>query len=275
VAWTIGSAFEEGEALARPQRHGSGALLLLVAAVLAAAVVGGPVFGACLLALLAGAALLDAGLAGLRAARAPTSGPCFEIARLAEGPVEVVGRVVPPKQALLSPLSSTKCSYYSYAIHVLDEDGERRLVQERTKRCEFLLKDVTGSILVHGDDLDVRLAPQLDEDLRTYDQTPRAVGEHLHKLGIDPFLEPGVRRAIFIRETRLDPGDNVLVRGTVTRDEEGRRVIRFEPGAPFSVERWTGRTFVAKKPTAARFRAAAGLLLALGGAAGVLRAALA
>jgi hypothetical protein len=120
----------------------------------------------------------------------------------------------------------------------------------------------------------VRLPPQLDEDLRTYDQTPRAVGEHLHKLGIDPFLAPGVRRAIFVRETRLDPGDNVLVRGTVARDEDGRSVIRSEPGAPFSVERWTGRTFVAKEPTGARLRAAIGLLLALGGAAGALRAAL-
>jgi hypothetical protein len=270
MAWTIGSADEEGEALPQERSRGLLFLGLLGLAVAFTGVFAGLMVAACVFALVLGAALLVAGLAGLRDARPPKGGPSFEIARLAEGPVEVVGRVVPPKQALLSPLTSTKCSYYAYAIHILGEDGERKLVQEKSKRCDFWLKDITGSILVRGDDIEVRVPPQLDEDLRTYDQTPRAVGEHLHKLDVDPFLSPGVRRAIFIHETRLDPGDNVLVRGTVVRDEEGQLILRSAPGAPSSVERWTGRTFVARPPKGARLRAALGMALLVGGTAGLL-----
>lgn len=274
MGWTIGSASEHGEALGpRGAAPARGALLVLGAAALVAAGTLAPRALPSVLCGVAGAALLLTAIERLRAARPPRDGPAFAIAGLRDGPVEVVGRVVPPKQALLSPLTTTKCSHFAFAIHVLEPGGERRLVEERAKRCDFWLKDVTGSVLVRGEGLDVRMPPQLDEDLRTHDQTPRAVGERLQKLGIEPFVSPGVRRAIFVRETRLDPGDNVLVRGTLFCDADGERVIGPAPGAPFSVERWTRPTFVPRPARGARARAALGLALLVGGAAGALAAA--
>ncbi len=218
---------------------------------------------------LVGLLLLRSGLAGLASARPPANGPLFAIEQLREGPVEVVGRVVPPKQGLLSPLTSTKCSYFSYAIRLLDEaSGEKRVLEERSKLCDFWLKDVTGSIWVRSEGIDVRLPKQLDEDLRSYDQTPRAVGEHLRKLGVDPFLAPGVRRAIFLEETRLDPGDNVLVKGHVMRGEDGKLVIACAPGGTLSVERWSKPTFIARPPSGSRRNVVLGAVMLLAAVAG-------
>jgi len=269
LAWTIGTTQDsEADAPSQPSAGRGRALLTL----------GGGALGLLLWALdvpfalgatlvwLGGSSLL-LGLAGYRSARPPKDGPLFAIASIKEGPVEVVGRVVPPKQGLLSPLTSTKCSYFDYKIWLLDEQsGEKKLVESRDKLTDFWLKDVTGSIWVVAEGLEIDVPKQLDEDLRTYDQTPRAVGERLHKLGVDPFLQPGVRRAIFFEETRLDPGDNMLVRATARRDEQGRMVLARGSGA-FSIERWTKPTFIAQVPLGARLRVYVGAALVLGGVA--------
>jgi hypothetical protein len=224
--------------------------------------------------LVLGARLLAGAAAEFRAARPPAGGPCFAIDTLREGPVEVVGRVLPPERGLLSPLTSTKCSYYDYAVEVLDEaTGQRSVVDQGTKLTNFWLKDVTGSILVETEGITIGVPPQLDEDLRQYDQTPRAVGERLQKLNIDPFVSPGVRRAILFRETRLDPGDNMLVRGQAVRDAQGGLVIRKGTGSgdSLTVERWTQPTFVPAVPASARRGLWIGVVLALAGAAWLVR----
>ncbi|HZM01067.1 MAG TPA: hypothetical protein VFD43_12535 [Planctomycetota bacterium] len=269
MAWTIGTTAEQADLTARRPVHPALRLAVLVAlaALLLLAILGQSwALPAALL--LLGARLLLGAAADYRAARPPAGGPCFAIATLREGPVEVVGRVLPPERGLLSPLTSTKCSYYDYAVELLDEaSGEHRVVDQGTKLTDFWLKDVTGSIKVETPGIVIGVRPQLDEDLRRYDQTPRAVGERLQKLGIDPFVSPGVRRAILFRETRLDPGDNMLVRGTAVRGPDGALVIRKAgPADALSVERWTQATFVPEVPTSARRNLWIGAALALSGA---------
>lgn len=282
MAWTIGTTAEHADTTA--QRPRSALLrILFIAAMLTLAVLAllGHSWAAATMLLLAGTHFLGVAAAGFRAARPPADGPCFAIASLREGPAEVVGRVLPPERGLLSPLTSTKCSFYDYCVEVLDErTGERKVVDQGTKLTNFWLKDVTGSILVETEGIDIRVKPQLDEDLRKYDQTPRAVGERLQKLEIDPFVTPGVRRAILFRETRLDPGDNMLVKGHVTRADDGTLVIRRAPApvpapasasAPtagsLSVERWSSATFVPAVPASARRALWIGALLLVAGAA--------
>jgi E3 Ubiquitin ligase len=277
LAWTIGTSDDHGDVAAADAEAGRGksggglrlVALLAMLALLVLWIAHMPWAPWALLALV-GVLLLKSGLAGLASARPPADGPTFAIERLREGPVEVVGRVVPPKQALLSPLTSTKCSYFAYVIRLLDEStGEKKVLEERSKLCDFWLKDVTGSIWVRSEGIDVRLPKQLDEDLRTYDQTPRAVGEHLHKLGVDLFLAPGVRRAIFLEETRLDPGDNVLVKGTVMRDADGKLILAKPPGGTLTVERWSKPTFIARPPSGSKRNAIAGAVMLLAAVAGL------
>jgi hypothetical protein len=254
LAWTIGTTQDHAErAAARPASAWLrlavwlGVLLLLVLAGL-----GGNDWALPAALALLGVRLLALSLRAHAEARPPAGGPCFAVATLKPGPAEVVGRVLPPERGLLSPLTSTKCSYYDYAVEVLDEaSGERRVVDEGHKLTDFWLKDVTGSLFVESAGIDIRIPRQLDEDLRTYDQTPRAVGERLRKLDIDPFVSPGVRRAIFFHETRLDPGDNVLVKGEVVRREDGRLVVTRGAGG-LSVERWSRPTFVPGVPASAK-----------------------
>jgi hypothetical protein len=272
MGWTIGTT-QESQADA-PAAAAGGlpwatiALLGAVAGVVAHLLgVTGALGAACLW---VGAISVGSGFSGYRAARPPSGGPLFAIDRITEGPVEVVGRVVPPSKALLSPLTSTKCSFFDYKIWLEDEGtGERTLVEERRKLTNFWMKDVTGSIWVEAEGIDINVPKQLDEDLRTYDQTPRAVGERLHKLGVDPFISPGVRRAIFFEETRLDPGDNMLVKGVARRGEGGQLVIA-QGGSEFSVERWTRPTFVAHVSAGARLRLWLGVALLLGGVTSLL-----
>jgi hypothetical protein len=254
LAWTIGTTQDHAERA--PARPGAAwartAVVLAVLALLVLAGLGGNDWALPAAIALAGARLLAVAARAYADARPPAGGPCFAVATLREGPAEVVARVLPPERGLLSPLTSTKCSYYDYAVEVLDEaTGERKVVDEGRKLTDFWLKDVTGSLFVESAGIDIRLPRQLDEDLRTYDQTPRAVGERLRKLGIDPFVAPGVRRAILFHETRLDPGDNVLVKGEVVRREDGRLVIRKGAGG-LSVERWTRPTFVPVVPASAK-----------------------
>jgi len=276
VAWTIGTTAEQADLAARRPLHPALrlAFVALIVALLLLAAFGRPWAVPAAL-LLVGARLLAGAAAEHRAARPPPGGPCFAIASLREGPVEVVGRVLPPERGLLSPLTSTKCSYYDYAVELLDESsGQRRIVDQGRKLTDFWLKDVTGSILVRTEGIAIDVRPQLDEDLRRYDQTPRAVGERLQKLGIDPFVSPGVRRAILFRETRLDPGDNMLVKGEVARDEQGRLVIRRGAGADgvLAVERWTRATFVPAVSGSARRNLWLGAAIALTGAGWMLLA---
>jgi len=277
LAWTIGTTAEQADAAVRRPVHPQlrRAVAVAIAALVVLSIVGQ--FWALPAALMVlGARLALGAAAEYRAARPPKGGPCFAIATLREGPVEVVGRVLPPERGLLSPLTSTKCSYYDYAVELLDESsGERRTVDQGTKLTDFWLKDVTGSIKVETEGIEIKVRPQLDEDLRRYDQTPRAVGERLQKLAIDPFVSPGVRRAILFRETRLDPGDNMLVRGTAVRGADGQLVIRKAgaagtPGA-LSVERWTQATFVPTVPASAHRNLWVGGALILVGAAWLLR----
>ncbi|MGQ0552762.1 MAG: hypothetical protein ACT4PU_06035 [Planctomycetota bacterium] len=290
MAWTIGTAEDHADVAANPAlpRTLRLAFLFAFAGLLGLAAFGTNVTWALPAALfLLAARLLGTAALGFVRARPPQGGPCFALARLEPGPVLAVGRVLPPERGLLSPLTSTKCSFYDYAVELLDEStGQRRVVDEGRKLTDFWLKDVTGSVWVESAGIDIRIPRQLDEDLRRYDQTPRAVGERLQKLEINPFLSPGVRRPIFFHETRLDPGDNVLVRGEAVRDASGRIVIRrprtSDPGAApervesgqtghsdaFTVERWTRATFVPIVPSWARRNlwlgaaaAAAGLVL--------------
>lgn len=278
MAWTIGTSDDHGDVAAadaeagrRATRDPLGIIGLLAIAGFAVAWFAGVGWACWPMFIIAGALQVRGGMKGMSSARPPAGGPVFAIEQLREGPVEVVGRVVPPKQALLSPLTSTKCSYFSYRIRLLDDaGGEPRVLDERTKLCDFWLKDVTGSIWVNSEGLDVRLPKQLDEDLRTYDQTPRAVGEHLHKLGVDPFLSPGVRRAILLEETRLDPGDNVVVKGHVTRDAEGKLVLGRPPGGTLSVERWSKPTFIARPPAGAKRNVILGAVMLVAGAVGLI-----
>ncbi|HTE06183.1 MAG TPA: GIDE domain-containing protein [Planctomycetota bacterium] len=288
MAWTIGTAEDHGDVAAAEAEIAAGRTAarrgplqrarqivswLLLIGFGVAWVAYGVSWAWAPMVLVAGLNLVLDGLAGYASARPPAGGPAFAIERLREGPVEVVGRVVPPKQALLSPLTSTKCSYFAYVIRLLDEaTGEKKILEERSKLCDFWLKDVTGSIWVRSEGIDVRLGKQLDEDLRTYDQTPRAVGEHLRKLGVDPFLAPGVRRAIFLEETRLDPGDNVLVKGAVMRDPDGKLVIGKPPGGTLSVERWSKPTFVARPPSSAKRRVISGAVMIVLAVAGLVLA---
>jgi hypothetical protein len=246
LAWTIGSRQDHAEQAAG---NPAGAWLRLavwigVIVLLVLSGLGGNDWALPAALLLLGARLIAVASRAYSLARPPAGGPCFAVATLKEGPAEVVGRVLPPERGLLSPLTSTKCSYFDYAVELLDETtGERRVVDEGRKLTDFWLKDVTGSLFVDSEGIDIRIPRQLDEDLRTYDQTPRAVGERLRKLDIDPFVSPGVRRAIFFHETRLDPGDNVLVKGEVVRRDDGRLVLAKGAGG-LSVERWTRPTFV-------------------------------
>lgn len=272
MAWTIGTADESADAApTRPRLQSPlfliGTLGLLVG--LSAVIAGVAHAGSGTLAFL-GLVWIAGGVAGHRAARPPKDGPSFSIATLAPGPVEVVGRVVPPKKALLSPLTSTKCSYYDYKIWLLDDaTGERTLVDERSMLSDFWLKDITGHIWVESEGIDIAVPAQLDEDLRTYDQTPRAVGERLVKLGVDPFVEPGVRRPILVQETRLDPGDNMLMRGEVVRRDDGQLVLR-KGSVPLRIERWSRPTFIAVVPTGAKLSLWLGVVALLGGLAGLL-----
>jgi hypothetical protein len=263
LAWTIGTTQDHAEHTdARP----TGAWLRLavwvvVVVLLVLAGLGGNDWALPAALALLGVRLLLLSARAHAEARPPAGGPCFAVATLKEGPAEVVGRVLPPERGLLSPLTSTKCSYYDYAVELLDETtGERKVVDEARKLTNFWLKDVTGSLFVESEGIDIRIPRQLDEDLRTYDQTPRAVGERLRKLDIDPFVSPGVRRAIFFHETRLDPGDNVLVKGEVVRKEDGRLVL--QKGADgLSVERWSRPTFVPAVPASAKRNLWLGALL--------------
>lgn len=254
MAWTIGTTQDHAEhARARPASAWlrlavwAGVVLLLVLTGL-----GGNDWALPAALALLGVRLLLLSARAHAEARPPAGGPCFAVATLKPGPAEVVGRVLPPERGLLSPLTSTKCSYYDYAVEVLDEaTGERRTVDEGRKLTDFWLKDVSGSLFVESAGIDIRIPRQLDEDLRTYDQTPRAVGERLRKLDIDPFVSPGVRRAIFFHETRLDPGDNMLVKGEVVRRDDGQLVLRKGTGG-LSVERWSRPTFVPSVPASAK-----------------------
>jgi hypothetical protein len=285
LAWTIGTTAEQADLGAgrpsSPALRLAFAVTLLAIAALCVLALLGHAWALPTALLLLGLRLLAGAAIGYRAARPPAGGPCFAIATLREGPVEVVGRVLPPERGLLSPLTSTKCSFYDYAVELLDETtGQRKVVDQGTKLTNFWLKDVTGSVLVETEGITIAVKPQLDEDLRRYDQTPRAVGERLQKLEIDPFLSPGVRRAIFFRETRLDPGDNMLVRGHAVRDAQGQLVIRRAAGGGaggaagaggFTVERWTKPTFVPAVPAAARRNLWIGAGLLLIGAAWLVR----
>jgi len=276
LAWTIGTTADQADLAARRPLHPVLRLGFLVAiVVLIALALFGQRWALPVALMLLGARMAGVAAAEYRAARPPQGGPCFAIASLREGPVEVVGRVLPPERGLLSPLTSTKCSYYDYVVEVLDEaTGERRVVDQGRKLTDFWLKDVTGSILVQTEGIAIGVKPQLDEDLRRYDQTPRAVGERLQKLNIDPFVSPGVRRAILFRETRLDPGDNMLVRGQAVRDEQGRLVIRKDAAGAgaLTVERWTQPTFVPSVPAWAWRNLWVGGALLLVGAGWVLLA---
>lgn len=272
MAWTVGTVQDHAESTqARPLHRRPLPVLGLLGVVLGLGAAGLGVDGAGWASLVwVGALLVIAGVRGHLAARPPKDGPVFAISRLREGPVEVVGRIVPPTQALLSPLTGVKCCFYDYEVSLLDDaSGERRPVDQRTQLSDFWLKDVTGSVWVRSEGLEIDMPRQLDEDLRTYDQTPRAVGERLQKLDIDPFVQPGVRRAIFIRETRLDPGDNVLLRAHGSRDVDGRLVLGKGPG-PFSVERWNRATFVPIVPPEARRCLWAGVACVLAGVIGLL-----
>lgn len=276
MAWTIGTTADQADLTAR---RANPALRLAIAAAIAVLIilaVLGHRWALPAALMLLGARMAAVAAAEYRAARPPKGGPCFAIASLREGPVEVVGRVLPPERGLLSPLTSTKCSFFDYVVEVLDEaTGQRQVVDQGRKLTDFWLKDVTGSILVQTEGIEINVRPQLDEDLRRYDQTPRAVGERLQKLSIDPFVSPGVRRAILFRETRLDPGDNMLVRGVAVRDEQGRLVIRKGAGTAagaLTVERWTQATFVAAVPAWAWRNLWVGGAFVMVGAAWLLRA---
>lgn len=273
MVWTIGTTQDHAE-IATVSRLAAAARLAALLALLGLAVAWGlgQTWAPWALLLVIGLRLLVPALAAVRAARPPADGPCFAVATLREGPAQIVARAVPPEHALLSMLSSTKCAYFDYEVTVLDEaTGERKVVDAAHKESDFWLKDVTGSLLVRSAGIVIDYPPQIDEDLRTHDQTPRAVGERLHKLGIDPFVSPGVRRAILLRETRLDPGDNVLVHGTVVRGEGGRLELHAGADGRLLVQRWSRPTFVPAVPSWARRNLWLGALALLAGALGLAR----
>src|SRR5688572_6585234 len=141
VAWTIGTTADQADQTARRDNPALRlAITVLIVALVVLSIFGQPWALSAALGLL-GARLLLGAAAEFRAARPPAGGPSFAIATLREGPVEVVGRVLPPERGLLSPLTSTKCSYYDYVVEVLDEaSGERRVVDQGTKLTDFWLK---------------------------------------------------------------------------------------------------------------------------------------
>ncbi|MFH0945151.1 MAG: hypothetical protein V2A76_08135 [Planctomycetota bacterium] len=194
--------------------------------------------------LVLGLGLVWDGLQGLRAAIPPNQGPCRAINPIrSEGRIEVFGRSVPPKRALFSPLTSSKCAYFHYKVTELgDKDEPGSVLDEKEKLSNFWLKDNTWKIWMNSEGIEINFKPQLDADLRSYDQMPLAVRERFERIDFDPFLAPGVRKPVKLEELRLDPGDNVLLRGTVRRNEEGDLEIAKGTGH-LVVARHTGGIF--------------------------------
>lgn len=247
MAWTVGSAqeeaaFEQSTPLLQRTSGRVGLGLLALAVILS---LFGQSWALWTFGLIAGGYLLYLGWRGYQEAIPPKGGPCFAISTIKkEGPVEIVARIVPPKRALLSPLTSYKCTYFKYKVTLLNEDGgEKEVLDQGEELSDFWLKDVTGRIWVESAGIDIKMKKQLDADLRTYDQTPRPIRDRFKRLEIEAFESPGVRKPIRIEELRLDPGDNVLVKGEVYRREDGALGIHKGAGT-FSVERWEKPTFI-------------------------------
>lgn len=283
MAWTVGSAQIEAQLDEEEpflQRTDTRLILAgVVAAVLVRFIAGGW-WGLWLLFIGAGAWLAWLGWKGYQAAQPPKDGPCFAIRSIKkEGPIELVARIVPPTRALLSPLTSSKCVYYNYQVTMLDPDTNqpKEVVDGGERLIDFWLKDVTGKIWVESEGIDIRYEKQLSADLRTYDQTPRAVRERFQKLRFDPFLTPGQRKPVFLEELRLDPGDNVLIKGYVGRPTGGEAgekersafVIGKGPGT-LTVERWNGPVFIPVPAKGANRNLALGAVLAFLGLLGLI-----
>jgi len=266
MAWTVGSAQTDAELgaktpfLERTSTRAFGAGLA-VAVVLS---FFGQAWALWLWGLAVGAGLAFQGWRGMQEAKPPEDGPCFAISTIKEGPIEVVGRIVPPKRCLLSPLTSTKCCYFDYRVALLDDEGnETEILDSGNKRCDFWLKDITGKIkVVHSDDLEIDYERQIDTDLRAFDLTPRPIRERFEKLKIHAYDSPGDRVPMWLSELRLDPGDNVIVRGTARRGDDGEMWLVSGPDG-FKVSRYTGPMFIPKPAEGAK------LTLALGAVVGV------
>ncbi|MBZ0251838.1 MAG: E3 ubiquitin ligase family protein [Candidatus Methylomirabilis sp.] len=282
MAWTVGSAQIEAELaddLPLMRRPTTWVLLGGLAGAVAVRLVEGSWIGLWLTALGAGFHLVWLGRRGLAAATPPKDGPCFAINSIQqEGPIELVARIVPPKRALLSPLTSSKCVYYNYKVTLLDPDTDqpKETLDGEERLIDFWLKDVTGKIWVESEGIEIDYKKQLSSDLRAYDQMPRAVRERFQKIGFEPFLSPGVRKPVFLDELRLDPGDNVVIRGHVKRrpggpepEDQSAMVICKGPGR-LTVERWKGPVFIPVPAKGAKRNIGLGVVLALLGLLGLI-----
>ncbi len=161
--------------------------------------------------------------------------PIRHINKLPEsGQVQIVGRA--DTKNTKSPLKHANCCLWQLTV---DEDrggkgGGYVRIFERMSTEPFDLKDSTGRIQVFPENADLILHDDVDKKSSSMTPLPSQIEESLQGLGVKTINDFGFQKRLWVTESFIKPGDNVIIVGEVI-NENGVKAIKSSGKFPFVI----------------------------------------
>lgn len=142
--------------------------------------------------------------------------------------VRLSGAIVPIEHLLIAPMTGRKCVYYLAVLEMYrssDRSGSWVEVAREEKSLDFMLRDPSGTIVVHMNAAQVAVIRDHHTQSGTFDDPTAAESGFLARHKIDATTTFGFNKGFRYTEGALEPDEEVGVLGTVVM-VEGQRALK-------------------------------------------------